>query len=86
MLPFASHLNFLDPQTTNDGQPYGPIRYRELVKECYLLSKNLHTSYTDILQISPIERNYLFKFLIEDAEREKEAIEKKKAEIEANRK
>ena len=86
MLPFASHLNFLDPQTTSDGQPYGPIRYRELVKECYLLSKNLHTSYTDILQISPIERNYLFKFLIEDAEREKEAIEKKKAEIEANRK
>lgn len=76
----------MDPQTTNDGQPYGPIRYRELVKECYLLSKNLHTSYTDILQISPIERNYLFKFLIEDAEREKEAIEKKKAEIEANRK
>lgn len=85
MHPFASHLNFLDQQTTSDGKPYGPIRYKEIVKECYLISKNLHTSYTDILKITPIEKQYLLEFLLEEAKHNKEILEKRQAEREANK-
>lgn len=83
--PFASHLNFLDPQTTKDGEDYGPIRYEELVKECYVISKNLHISYSDVLNMTPIERSLLISFMREDMERQKQEIERRKAEREANK-
>ena len=83
--PFASHLNFLDQQTTNDGRPFGPIRYKEIVKECYLISKNINTSYTDLLNITPVERNYMLQFLVEEAKEREDMLNKRRAEQEANR-
>lgn len=77
---FASHLNFLDPQQTNDGRPYAPVRYKEIVKECYLISKNIHTSYTDLMSVTPTERNYMLEFLIDEARQREALIEKRKAE------
>jgi len=68
----------LDPQTTKDGEPYGPHRYKEIVQECYYISKIIHTSYTDLMKITPIERSYLLTFMIEDSKKEKEAYEKLK--------
>ena len=76
--PFDIHQNFLDPQLTKDGKPYGPYRYKQIIQECYLLTKNLNTSYTDILKISPIEREYLLKFLADEIKKSKQLIEKKK--------
>lgn len=75
---FASHQNFLDPQLTSDGKPYGPYRYKQIVKECYLISKNSNTSYTDVLKITPLERNYILEFIIEGEKRNQEVIEKAK--------
>ena len=75
---FASHQNFLDPQLTDDGKPYGPYRYKQIVKECYLISKNSNTSYTDVLKITPLERNYILEFIIEGEKRNQEVIEKAK--------
>lgn len=86
ILRFASHLNFLDPTLTREGKPYGPQRYKEIVKECYLISKYINTPYTEVLKISPIERNYIFEFLTVEADAQKEAYEKARAEREANRK
>ena len=74
--PFASQRNFLDPLLTSDGKPYAPEAFRRIVQECYLLTKNLHTSYTDILRITPTERHYLLQFLFEDAQKNKEYLEK----------
>lgn len=51
--------NFLDPQTSKDGKPYGPKRYKELVQECWYISDNLHTSYADVLDLAFIDRVYL---------------------------
>ena len=70
-------MNFLDPQTKN-GKPYGIVRYGEIVKECYLISKHINTSYNDVLKITPSERMLLLQFLVEDAQQEKEAYEKAK--------
>ena len=55
-LSFASGPSFLDPQTSNDGSPYGPKRFKEIVKECWYISDSLHTSYTDVLDLSYTER------------------------------
>jgi hypothetical protein len=68
---------------TNDGVPYGPIRYKEIVKERYLISKHTNTSYTDTDTITPTERNYLIEFITEELQKQQEAYEKAKAKYEA---
>ena len=80
LCPFASHLNFLDPQTTINGEPYAPIRYKEIVKECYLISKNINTSYNELLEITPTERNYMLEFLLDEAKQREAVMQKRKAE------
>lgn len=75
----------MDQQTTSDGRPFGPIRYKEIVKECYLISKNINTSYTDLLNITPVERNYMLQFLVEEAKEREDMLNKRRAEQEANR-
>lgn len=73
--PCPSPLNFLDRLLTDSGKPYAPIRFKELVKERYLISKNLNTSYKDAGEITPLERRYLLELLVEDAQREKKIFQ-----------
>ena len=68
-------MNFLDPQLTSDGRPYGPVRFEQIVEECYVISSRIHTSYIDLVKISPLERTYLLKFIKRDLERENELRE-----------
>ena len=58
-LPFASHQSFLDPPLTSDGKPYGPVRYKELVRECVFISKNTNITYAEVLKLTPTERLYI---------------------------
>ena len=67
--------SFLDPQLTSDGKPYGPKRYKEIVKECWYISDNLNTSYTDVLDLSFQERFYLIQYINEKQDATKRAIE-----------
>ena len=75
----------MDPQNNEDGSPYGPTRYKERVRECYLISKNINTSYVDVLKITPVERNMMLNFLLEEAKRREEILAKQEAEREANK-
>ena len=70
----------MDPQTTKDGEPFAPVRYKEIVKECYLISKNINTSYNDLMDITPTERNYMLEFLLDEAKQREQMLQKKKAE------
>lgn len=70
----------MDPQLTKDGKPYGPYRYRQIVSECYYLSKNCHTSYTDIRdKTTPLERKIMLELLNKEAEKLAEAQQEAKA-------
>lgn len=69
-------MSSLDPKTTSDGRPYGPLRFKEIVKECYWIAKNSNTPYTELLRITPIERSYLAECIKEEIDQTKEAIEK----------
>ena len=73
---FATHLNFLDPQKTKDGKPYGPFRYKQIVKECYYITKNTNTSYSDILKMSPAEREFMLEFIADEMKRAQEQMDK----------
>lgn len=72
--PFPSHQNFLDPPLTENGEPYGPRRYKEIVKERYLISRSINTSYNDVGKITPLERTYIMQFILDDNEKQKEII------------
>ena len=72
-------MNFLDPQLTSDGKPYGLVRYKEIVRERYLISKNCNTSYTDLGEITPLERKYLIEFITDELQKQKDKIEEQKA-------
>ena len=83
-LTFVLNRSFLDPNTikvkNEDGKEeevlYAPKRYKEIVTECYLLSKNLNTSYMDIMKITPLERGYLIQLLRQDFDEKKKLYEK----------
>lgn len=79
-------MSFFDQQLTNDGKPYAPIRFKQIVREAYLISKNLNTSYSDVLNMTPLERNYLLQFLVEDAQAFNKELEESKKRQEAIRK
>lgn len=68
-------LTFFDQKLTSDGKPYAPLRLKQIVKENFFLTKHLHTSYGDLLEMSPTERKYLLEFLVEDFKKQKEARE-----------
>lgn len=60
---------------TSDGKPVANILYENIVRERYIISKQLNTSYTDTASITPTERKMLIKYIIEDAKRRKEDME-----------
>lgn len=61
---------------TDEGKPYGPIRYKNIARERYLISKHTNTSYEDTSRITPLERGYILEFITEDLERQKEMYDK----------
>lgn len=73
---FASDQNFLDPQTTKDGKPYGPQRFTQIVQECWFISKHIHTSYNEILDISPTERKKLIDCIVNELKKTKDTLDK----------
>lgn len=75
---YPSQGSFLDPQLTKDGKPYGPLRYEEIVKERYIISKNIHTSYSELGKITPLERKYILKYLFDEAKQRDEQLKKMK--------
>ena len=72
---FALDSTFLDPQLTKDGKPFGPARYKEIVKECWWISDQLNTSYTDVLDLAFQDRIYLIECIKEKQDETKKAID-----------
>ena len=77
--------SFLDPLKTSNGQDYGPYRYKQIIKELYIIAKNLHTSYTDLLDITPTEKHELLNLIIDENERSKEQMDKIKKEAKSKK-
>lgn len=78
--------SFLDPQLSKDGQPYGPKRYKEIVKECWYISMNLHTSYTDVLDLAFQDRVYLIDLINKQQESDLKKLEEIQTQSKEKRK
>lgn len=59
---------------------YGPARYKDIVKERYIITKHTNTSYEGTSNITPIEREYLLRFIMDDLQRQKDMYDKARAE------
>lgn len=66
--------SFLDPLTYKNGEPYGPKRYREIVRECWYISDQLHTSYADVLDLSYQERCCLIECIADKQQATQKAL------------
>lgn len=73
-------MNFFDPALTSDGLEYAPQRLKEIIRERYIISKRLNTSYYDLGKITPFERTELLKLIKEEVDKEDEAFKKIKSE------
>ena len=72
------HL-FSVPKLTSDGKLYAEELYKSIVKERYIISSNLNTSYTDTASITPLERRLLLSYIIDDLRKRKELIDQSRA-------
>ena len=72
---FASLQSSLDPQKTKDGEPYAPIRYQEIVRERYFITKNSGISYDDTGKMTPTERGLYCSFILEEFEKTKQVMD-----------
>lgn len=71
---------------TKEGKPYGPEKYKQLVKSCWIIAKNSNSSYTEIRdKITPTEMGMLLNLIKEEADKNNEAIAKMKKEREEKR-
>ena len=59
-------LSFFDPPLTSSGEPFGPLRYREIVKERYYIAKQGNISYTDTGKMTPTERELVISYILEE--------------------
>lgn len=66
---------------TSDGKPYAPTRFKEIVRERYLISKHTNTSYVDLGSITPLEREYLLLFIQEELEKRRQLEATAKAQM-----
>ena len=77
---FSTNLNFFHQPTlkNKDGKeiPYGPWLYKRISEECYYISHQIHTSYTDLLKMSVRERGYLLEFVSNELKQQKESLDR----------
>ena len=63
--------------------------YKRIVQECYIISHRIHTSYTDLMNVTPLERRYMWELIhVEDEKNNEriEALQQKSDELKNNRK
>ena len=59
--------------------PYGVFRFKQIIDECFAISKTINTSYTDLMNISIRERDRMIEIIVEDNKKQKEELDKIKA-------
>lgn len=84
-LPFTAQRSFLDPQLTNDGKPYAPLRYKKILQDCYVITRNTNIDYQSVMNMSVTEREYILSFIVEEAQKINARNEEVQRELEVHR-
>lgn len=75
----------MDPSSTDDGKPYGPWRFKEIVKSAYAISHQLHITYSDVLGMTPRERDMLCELISKEMERMRKSLDDMKSKAESRK-
>lgn len=86
----VNFINFYDllydPRTvTSDKKPYTLALYKSLVAEAYRITRNLHTPYSDVMEMSVLERKYIIEFLDMECKEIKKKNEEMKQQLESRK-
>lgn len=77
-MSFSDQRQLIKDEETGQEIPYGIWKFNQIVRECYFISDNIHTSYKDLLDITIKEKSLLIKYINEKNKAERDAIEKAK--------
>ena len=77
--PFASTKHFLD--LVVDDPEFKSITMNNLIQEKYQISKRIHTSFTELDDITSVERKALLKLIIKDLEEQKRILDAAKNKV-----
>lgn len=70
-----SHQNFFDQQMLTNPETYYRERIDMLMRERYLIAKQLNTSFIETNEMTPKEREYMIKLFLEERDKLKEMHE-----------
>lgn len=56
--------------------PYGLFRFQQIIDECYIISKVIHTSYLDLMNISVRERDRMIELINDENKKQQEELDK----------
>ena len=79
MARFATLKNFFDPVLTNDGKPYAPYKYKQIIKERYIIAKNANTPYVDSGKMTPSERGVILELIADEIQKTQDYIDNQKS-------
>ena len=77
--PFATTKHFLD--LVVDDPEFKSITMNNLIQEKYQISKRIHTSFTELDDITSVERKALLKLIIKDLEEQKRILDAAKNKV-----
>lgn len=73
--PFVPDQTFLIQWGNPEVEKAAVESYKNIVKERYIISKNIHTSYNEVGEMSPTERNLIINFILDDLKKQKEILD-----------
>lgn len=60
-------------------------RFKDIARERYLISKHTNTSFNDTQYMSPIEREFVLEFVMEELQKQKEIMDAAKEKANKNK-
>lgn len=82
MYPFVSTKHFLD--LVVDDPEFKSVVMQNIIQEKYQISKRIHTSFTELDEITPTERKSLLKLLVDDLKEEERLVKAARAQAGMN--
>lgn len=60
-------------------------RFKDVARERYLISKHTNTSFNDTQYMSPVEREFVLEFIMEELQKQKEIMDAAKEKANKNK-
>ena len=73
LCPFTSTKHFLD--LVVDDPEFKSVMMNNIIQEKYQISKRIHTSFTELDNITSVERKALLKLILKDLEEQKRIMD-----------